>query len=404
MKPPLFLTLNRPGVEAALRLAGHLDSDKGNGTLFLYYKEGTPLPPELTEAKNREEYANSSETNSHEEDQNRKPAPDVQLRSYSSLDSLLKELWQAGNSLLCFMATGIVVRKIAPLLRSKWSDPAVVVADFRLSFFIPLVSGHAGGANELAQELASRVKGSLAAITTATDQTDHFAADLFAKRNGFLLENPEMVAPFTGALLNGQTLEIFAPSPLHELISREPGFRADRLLLRDPEQYGERSGEKKASPPAEERELPAMFLSASPPPHDGILRIRLRPLRVGCGLNRGVPAEEIHRAFRTFLKEHGLRRADVEGVASLEEKSDEEGLLRFAREESLPLAFYSRERINSLEGEFSPSRATEFFGIKGVAEPCALLDGGGRVLLVRKHVYGGVTLAAALALSSHQES
>lgn len=95
-----------------------------------------------------------------------------------------KENLRAGfgkyDSLVCIMATGIVVRILAPLIVHKTSDPAVVVLDQKGKHAISLLSGHLGGANDLAREMAS-ISGGEAVITTATDVAGELSFDTFAK-------------------------------------------------------------------------------------------------------------------------------------------------------------------------------------------------------------------------------
>lgn len=112
----------------------------------------------------------------------------------------------AQNDALIFVgAAGIAVRAIAPHCRSKAADPAVVVLDEGGKFAIPLLSGHLGGANELAQRLAA-VCHAVPVITTATDGRGVFAVDEWAKRQNCAVAEPERIRYVSGALLAGQSV------------------------------------------------------------------------------------------------------------------------------------------------------------------------------------------------------
>ena len=91
-----------------------------------------------------------------------------EARSFDKLKSLLAKAFLGKNPLICIMATGIVVRYLAPLLQGKDVDPAVVVVDEAGRFAISLLSGHLGGANELARTVGNLI-GATPVITTATD-------------------------------------------------------------------------------------------------------------------------------------------------------------------------------------------------------------------------------------------
>ena len=119
----------------------------------------------------------------------------------------IKAFWQKDNALIFIMATGIVVRHIAPYIQSKDQDPAVVVCDQNGSFAISLLSGHLGGANELARKIAKLLHGQ-AVITTATDVVNVPAMDEFAKKNHLKIENIHEMKYVSGAMVEQKPLKI----------------------------------------------------------------------------------------------------------------------------------------------------------------------------------------------------
>jgi len=104
---------------------------------------------------------------------------------YKKLDDILPSLWQEYDAVIMIVALGAVVRKIAPYLKDKSTDPAILVVNLELTRVIPLLSGHLGGANELANKLANRLPKCINFITTATDQTNTIAFDMLAKKRGW---------------------------------------------------------------------------------------------------------------------------------------------------------------------------------------------------------------------------
>ena len=117
------------------------------------------------------------------------------------------------DALIFVGAAGIAVRAIAPHCRSKAADPTVVVLDEGGQFAIPLLSGHLGGANDLARWLAA-VCGAVPVITTATDVNGLFAVDLWAKAQNCAVLEPERIKRVSGALLAGQTVRYWSPWPV----------------------------------------------------------------------------------------------------------------------------------------------------------------------------------------------
>ncbi len=112
-------------------------------------------------------------------------------------------------------------------------------------------------------------------------------------------------------------------------------------------------------------------------------------------MNRGTLATEIALAVKRFCLEHSLEKEQIELLASFDAKADEEGLLEYANSINSKIEFFDKESINSLEENFSPSEATRFFNIKGVAEPASLLASANKTLFLSKRIYGNVTIAAS---------
>jgi cobalt-precorrin 5A hydrolase len=118
---------------------------------------------------------------------------------------------------------------------------------------------------------------------------------------------------------------------------------------------------------------------------------------LGIGCNRDTPTDIIQKSVELFLSKYNLKLEDIKSIASFEAKRDEVGLLEFSRDSSLAIEFYNKEDINSLEDSFSESASTKFFGLKGVAEPSAILASEYRELIIKKEVYfKSVTVAGAI--------
>ena len=247
------------------------------------------------------------------------------------------------DALVFVGAVGIAVRAIAPHCRSKASDPAVVVLDECGRFAVPVLSGHLGGANDLARALAA-VCGAVPVITTATDAHGIFAVDEWAKR--FAAEFPVQGTPPVGV---------------------------------DP-----------ARTPAE-----ADFALTLSPAGDALHLVpRIGVLGIGC--RRGTCAEQLEAAFADFCARHSLAPACITAVASIDLKADEAGLLAFCRAHGWPITFYSAEQLRALSGPFTPSPFVQSVtGVDNVCERAAVLASGG-CIRIPKQAGGGVTFALAL--------
>jgi cobalt-precorrin 5A hydrolase len=290
---------------------------------------------------------------------------------YEKIDTVLENAWKRYDAIICILAMGIVVRKIAPFLKSKATDPAIIVMSMDLSKIIPLLSGHIGGANELSDLIASRIKGCMNFISTATDQTNTFAFDIFAKKNNFEIQNLQCLAKISNALLNNKEVEVKTYKSIFETISNKTNLkRVDEQSLE-------------------------LCVNITPFTNKSLT---LKPkVYLGMGCNKNTTFQEIEEAFLCFLDKYNLNKHQIENIASFEAKADEVGLLEFASKYSFDIKFYNKEQINSLQADFSPSQATKFFNLKGVAEPSAILLSKYKELILKKEVYNKkITIAGAV--------
>lgn len=295
------------------------------------------------------------------------------LQMYDTLDDILPQAWEHYDAIIAILAMGAVVRKIAPLLQDKATDPAVLVMNLTLDRVVPLLSGHLGGANALSETIASRLPGCLNFLSTATDQTGALAFEMLAKARGWGIDNLSALARISNRLINQQPVRVATlPGVFESIDNRANLVRVDWGV-------------------ADENTV-----VIAPHIHTPALTLR-PPIHLGIGCNRGTTEAEFSEAFAIFLARHDLVQDQIASIASFEAKRDEAGLLAFAQTHHLPITFYDPEAINALEGAFSPSASTRFFGIKGVAEPSAILASTYRELLFPKEVYlTKITIAGAL--------
>ena len=292
-----------------------------------------------------------------------------------SLKQTLTRCWQEYEALICIMAAGIVVRTLAPLMKDKTSDPAVLVCDEKGQFVISLLSGHIGGGNRLAREVA-RITSGMPVITTASDVQGRTPLDLFLRDLGVRVEDRAGLTRIMGRLVNRGWINVASDYPL-------PPLPNDLRLVDDLEQVDLLITTRSAGA--------GRAVLAHPP-----------VLAAGIGCNRNTPASEIRQALEEACAEHGLALASVSTLASIDLKKDETGLLEVARELDLPISFYDRNRLNGVDGVSVSEAVLKATGAKGVAEPAAILATGGGRLLVKKMKWANVTVAIAETMNNEQ--
>ena len=284
-----------------------------------------------------------------------------------------QEIFSCYDALVYVGATGIAVRAIAPHLKSKLTDPAVLNVDECANFVIPLCAGHIGGGNELARALAKAL-GATACVTTATDVNGLFAVDEWAARNNFIIDGLPEAKDFAAELVAG----------------KEVGFIAD-------EGFQVTSALPKLVVNSLEPALGlCITLDKTKAPFKTTLRLMPKILHLGIGCRRNTPLENIEALVLPTLEELKLDLRCIAGLASVDLKKDEQGLLAFAKKYHWPITFYTAEELNQLEGEFTPSAFVKsVVGVSNVCERSAVKDAGNNNLLLKKISKNGVTLAIA---------
>ncbi|MGM9607678.1 MAG: cobalt-precorrin 5A hydrolase [Oscillospiraceae bacterium] len=276
-------------------------------------------------------------------------------------------IFEWADAMVFVGACGIAVREIAPHVRSKLTDPAVVSIDELGRFVVPLLSGHIGGANELALELAGAL-GATPVITTATDIHNKFSVDAWAARQGLLITNLQAAKAVSAAILE-------RPVPL----------ASDFPIVTDLPS-GVVTGEN--------GDVGICISCQKKKPFDQTLLLVPPVLHLGLGCRRGTSKETIREAVEQVLDEHMIHRKAIRCAASIDLKADEAGLLAFCEENHWPVQFYTANELEAVPGEFTPSeRVLRVTGVDNVCERAAML--GAEKLLVQKTIHNGVTVAVA---------
>jgi cobalt-precorrin 5A hydrolase len=294
--------------------------------------------------------------------------PATVLSSRGKFKQVLHQAWQEYDSLICIMATGIVVRTLAPLLKDKREDPAVVVCDEKGQFAISLLSGHLGGGNALAHKVAGLLDGQ-AVITTASDVLGRTALDIWARDLGLVVADKHKFTRAMTQLVNNGSISLFS----------------DYFLANLPEDIQLQEDEATA----------ALAITCRTDQQTSGALLYPKSLVAGIGCNRNTPEEEIEQALDEACEKNNLALQSIRNLASIDLKNDEPGLLEFADHNGYIIDFYNRDQLNGVDGVSTSAAVLKATGAKGVAEPAAVLSSGGGKLLVKKMKWPNVTVAIA---------
>ena len=311
------------------------------------------------------------------------------------LRPVVKRAFAGYSSLVLFLSAGASIRLLAPLLESKQIDPAVVCVDDAGSFCVSLISGHVGGADQLAQEVAVCL-GARAVVTSASHASGTLAVDLLGREFGWRLKaDATTITRASAAVINSQPIGIWQGAG-------EPGWWPDGKPLPGNIAVYATLEDLAASACAT-----ALIISDTTSDLETLLADKItvvyrpRSLVIGMGCRRGVPVEELESLLAEALRENGLSAECLAEIATAEIKRGEPGLEQLAERHGVPLSFLQANELNAVF-ETNPGaitskseRAHGLVGVWGVAEPAALLTAGASELLVNREKTTRATIAIA---------
>lgn len=288
---------------------------------------------------------------------------------FSSLSELAARLFADSDAIVFVCACGIAVRTAAPYIRSKLSDPAIIVIDDCGKFVISVLSGHIGGANALARQIAD-ILDAQAVITTATDIGGKFSPDSFAAANDLIISDFDIAKQIAAAVLDGEKIG---------LISEYECMNIPCDIICDKEQkYGIYIGRKNTVKPF------PVTLCLVP-----------KNIVIGIGCKKGACMDIIEKTVLTALENADIQLDRVCGAASVDLKSCEPGLLEFCEKYGITPDFYTADELMEVEGDFSVSDfVKKVTGADNICERSAVRASGGNIIM-SKYADNGVTVAAA---------
>ena len=277
-----------------------------------------------------------------------------------------KEGFEKADALIFCCAVGIAVRGIAPWVKSKTTDPAVIVTDELGKFVIPLLSGHIGGANELASVIADEL-GSIPVVTTATDIHGLFAVDVFSTKNHLKIKSMKLAKEVSVDLLAGKKVGFLSDIPVQ-------GELPEGLVKGD-------------------AELGICISKEDKKPFGRTLRLVPKSYVVGMGCRKDKDPGELEEYFLRMLSENGVSPDEVRCIASIDIKKDEEGLKALSKKYRVPFVIFTADELKKAEGEFSSSSfVADTTGVDCVCERAAVCAGA-KELIVKKQAENGMTFA-----------
>lgn len=286
-----------------------------------------------------------------------------------SLNKICKEAMEKFDGIIFISSTGIAVRGIAPFIKSKVNDPAIVVLDNSLKYAISLLSGHLGGANELTK-IVSEITKAQPIITTATDNLNIKAPDMIAKDNNLIIDNLKNAKDIAGLLVD----------------RKKVAFIDEKNLIKIPKGYVANKNDDNIEG------LIIVTNKLHIKENVKTLKLIRKDIILGIGCKKDFPAEKMEETVLQALEENNIDFRAVKAIGTVEIKAEEKAILSLKEKLNCALNIFSIEEIKNIDYKFKGSDfVRKTIGIGSVCEPSVELSGG--KIIKDKMKLNGMTLS-----------
>ena len=299
------------------------------------------------------------------------------------LKEFIPQIFDKYDYLIFIMATGIVVRTIAPLIISKFSDPAILVMDEKGNNIISLLSGHMGGANEMTLYMSDLIN-SHPVITTATDVNKKSSLDMIAKKlNGHIDDFRDNVLKINSMLVNNEEVHLYIDG--NYKINHQ-GFTL----------YDEKTDLDKVRNlvvVTNKKDINKILNKNIENLNEKIIKVTPKDIVIGVGCKKNTDSNHMKNSLIKFLAEYNIDINAVKEIGSIEIKKDEKAIIDLAKFLDVKFKTFSVEEISKVDYLYEKSDwVKKNVGVYSVSDPVAHLLSEGRVI-INKQKYDGITFS-----------
>jgi cobalt-precorrin 5A hydrolase len=296
------------------------------------------------------------------------------------------ELFKNNNALICIFSLGAVIRLIAPYLKDKKTDPAVIVIDDKTNFVISVLSGHIGGANELTEEIADKL-GALSVITTAADVNKTIAVDLVGREFNWKIEDDSTVTKISAHMVNEEPIGIFQEAGNKNWYKKLP---KNVLIYENMEDL--KKSNSKACLIISDKVIDKEISKES-------VIYRPQSLVIGIGLHWDTTKETIRKGIEDCLDKFQLSSKSIAKLVSIKKPEDVQGLIDLGKEIGIPVEYVNREDLAEISAPNPSETVKAFEGTASVSEAAAIKVSGGELIVEKQKFPPNLTIAIARILN-----
>ncbi|MDC0204920.1 cobalamin biosynthesis protein [Nitrosopumilus sp.] len=292
------------------------------------------------------------------------------------------ELFKNSNALICLFSLGAVIRLIAPHLKDKKTDPAVIVIDDKTNFVISVLSGHIGGANELTQEISEKLN-ALPVITTAADVNKTIAVDLVGREFGWKIDDDTTVTKISAHMVNAEPIGVFQQTNDQKWYKQLP----KNVTIYDSLEELKKSNSKAhliISDTIIDNELSQESVIYRP-----------QSLVIGIGLHWDTTKDTIKEGIEHCLKKFNLSSKSIAKLVSIKKPEDVQGLIDLGKEMQVPVEYVDREELAEIITPNPSTTVKAFEGTASVSEAAAIKVSKGELIVEKQKFPPNLTVAIA---------
>ena len=294
------------------------------------------------------------------------------------------DLFKSNDGIVCLFSLGAVIRLLAPHIKDKKTDPAVIVIDDNANFVISVLSGHLGGANELSNEIAEKI-GSTPVITTAADVNKTIAVDLVGKKFGWKIDDDSNVTRISAFMVNKEKIGIFQnigkKEWWKEKLPENITFFSNIEDLKASESKG------------------YLIITNDQIDDESVLKnsvvYRVPDLVVGIGLHWDTSKEIILNGVNETLKKFELKQKQIARFVSIKKEKDVIGLIELGKEMNIPIEYIDREDLATITAPNPSETVQAFEGTASVSEAAAIKSSKGELIVEKQKFPPNLTVAIA---------
>jgi len=310
----------------------------------------------------------------------------MKIKWYSeSTSKKITELFQNNDALICIFSLGAVIRLISPYLKDKKTDPAIIVIDDKSNFVISVLSGHIGGANELTNEIAEKIK-AISVITTAADVNNTISVDLIGKEFGWQIDDDSFVTKISADMINEEIIGVFQQVGKKNWYKKLP----KNVKIYDSLEELKNSNSKSC-----------LIISDKIINEFGKNCIIYRPpsLVIGIGLHWDTSKETIKNGIDNCLKKFNLSSKSIAKLVSIKKPQDVQGLIDLGIEMNIPVEYVNREELAEISAPNPSETVKKFEGTASVSEAAAIKVSKGELIVEKQKFPPNLTIAIARILN-----